>query len=53
MITRVVFPILIVGTLGLSLPDRATWAGEARPTAYALPDIVALAVQHNPTLAGR
>lgn len=52
MICRVLFSIVIVGTAGLGLPDQTTWAGETSPTAYALPDILALAMQYNPTLAG-
>ncbi|MCC6144624.1 MAG: TolC family protein [Candidatus Hydrogenedentes bacterium] len=34
-----------------NVPGRA-WAGETRPHTYALDDILALAAQHNPVLAG-
>lgn len=52
MIPRMVLSILLASAAGLGLPDALTWAGETRPTAYSLPDILGLAVQYNPALAG-
>ncbi|MBS0170657.1 MAG: TolC family protein [Nitrospira sp.] len=52
MITRVVLSIVMMAATGFCLPDRTVWGGERVQLDYSLPDIIALAIRHNPTLAG-
>ncbi len=52
MITRTVLSILMASAAGLGLSGAVTWAEEEQSTAYSLPDILAVAMQHNPALAG-
>ncbi|MBI4000467.1 MAG: TolC family protein [Nitrospira defluvii] len=53
MISRMVFSVFLVGTaVCLDQSGAVTWADETGTAAYSLPDILTLALQHNPTLAG-
>ena len=53
MITRIVCSLVLA--MRCRRPPRGVsvaWAEAPRTAAYSLPDILTLAVQHNPTLAG-
>ena len=53
MIARIVFLLCLGGaTVCFNLSGAMTWAEEPRTTTYSLPGILALALQHNPTVAG-
>lgn len=53
MIAHLVYWIVLAIAAAGPLAGRTVAGAEApRPTAYSLPDILTLAVQHNPTLAG-
>ena len=53
MIARIVFSLCLTGATVCFDPSGAmTWAEEPRTTTYSLPDILALALQHNPAVAG-
>jgi cobalt-zinc-cadmium efflux system outer membrane protein len=48
----VVTMFLIVGFIVLTRPDERAWGLDSRTAPYSLSEIVALAVEHSPTLAG-
>jgi cobalt-zinc-cadmium efflux system outer membrane protein len=50
MIARMLLSLLMACLFTLS--DALSWAGEERPRAYSLADILTFAAQHNPVLAG-
>ena len=53
MIARIVFLLCLTGATVCFDTSRAlTWADEPRTATYSLPDILALALQHNPAVAG-
>jgi cobalt-zinc-cadmium efflux system outer membrane protein len=53
MIARIVFSLCLTSaTICFDLSGVLTWADEPRTAAYSLPDILALALQHNPAVAG-
>lgn len=53
MISRMLIVVLMAGiAVGRDQGATVAWADERRSAAYSLPDILALAMQHNPTLAG-
>jgi cobalt-zinc-cadmium efflux system outer membrane protein len=53
MISRMLIVVLMAGmAVGHGRAGTLAWAEEPRSAAYSLPDILALAMQHNPTLAG-
>ena len=53
MIARIVFLLCLAGATVCFDPNGAmTWAEEPRTTTYSLPGILALALQHNPAVAG-
>jgi cobalt-zinc-cadmium efflux system outer membrane protein len=53
MISRMFIVVLMAGlAVGHDQGATVAWADEPRSAAYSLPEILALAMQHNPTLAG-
>ncbi len=52
MIVRIICSLCVVGAVACLDQSAMTWANEPRTAAYSLPDLLALALQHNPTLAG-
>lgn len=53
MISRMFIVVLMAGiAIGHDQGTTVAWADEPRSAAYSLPEILALAMQHNPTLAG-